>query len=118
MRRKNLNFPPHYMVGHQLFFAPLPDFSSQIAHVSLVMIRYNLLAMIKRSLDYETIGGLFRDVYAGVKEITVIEKIWNIILEVVAVIAEVLEADSEHILRQVLEKEERLVALRNYAKTA
>lgn len=35
-----------------------------------------------------------------------------------AVIAEVLEADSEHILRQVLEKEERLVALRNYAKTA
>ncbi|WP_290539943.1 transposase [Alistipes sp.] len=94
------------------------DFSSQISHVSLVMIRYNLLAMIKRSLDYETIGGLFRDVYAGVKEITVIEKIWNIILEVVVVIAEVLEADSEHILRQVLEKEERLVALRNYAKTA
>ena len=93
------------------------DFSSQIAHISLVMIRYNLLAMIKRSLDYETIRGLFRDVYAGVKEITVIEKIWNIILKVVAVIAEVLEAGSEHILRQVLEKEERLVALRNYAKT-
>ena len=56
------------------------------------MIRYNLLAIIKRPLDYEIIGGLFRDVYAGVKEITVIEKIWNIIIEV--------------------------VALRNYAKTA
>ena len=73
--------------------------------------------MIKRSLDYETIGDLFRDVYAGVKEIIVIEKIWNIILEVVVVIAEVLEADFEHILRQVFEKEERLVALRNYTKT-
>ena len=94
------------------------DFSSQISHISLVMIRYNLLAMIKRSFDYETIGGLFRDVYAGVQEITVIEKIWNIILEVVAVIAEVLEADFEHILQQVLEKEERLGTLRNYAKTA
>lgn len=27
------------------------DFASQIAHVSLVMIRYNLLASVKRSLD-------------------------------------------------------------------
>ena len=48
---------------------------------------------------------LFRDVYAGVKEITVIEKIWNIIFEVVVVIAEVIEADLEHVLRQVIEKE-------------
>ena len=61
--------------------------------------------MIKRSLDYKTIGGLFRDVYAGVKEFTVIEKIWNIIFEVVVVIAEVIEADFEHILRQVIEIE-------------
>ena len=56
------------------------------------MIRYNLLAMIKRLLDYETIGGLFIDVYAEVGEFTVIEKIWNIILEVVIVIAKVPEA--------------------------
>ena len=37
------------------------DFSSQIAHVSMVVIRYNILALIKRSDDYETIGGLFTD---------------------------------------------------------
>ena len=35
------------------------DFTAQLAHDSLVMIRYNLLALLKRSLDYETIGGLF-----------------------------------------------------------
>ena len=51
------------------------DFSSQIAHVSMVVIRYNILALIKRSDDYETIGGLFADIYEGVHELTVVEKI-------------------------------------------
>ena len=58
------------------------DFTSQPAHVSLVMIRYNLPASLKRSLDYETIGGLFNDVYAGVYDLTVVEKIRAIIIEV------------------------------------
>ena len=31
------------------------DFSAQIAHISLVMIRYNMLAVIKRTNDYKTI---------------------------------------------------------------
>ena len=30
------------------------DFSSQIAHVSLVIVRYNLPASLKRPHDYET----------------------------------------------------------------
>ena len=54
------------------------DFSAHIAHVSLVMIRYNILASIKRTLDYGTIGGLFGDMYLGVHELTVVEKIWAI----------------------------------------
>ena len=37
------------------------DFSAHIAYVSLVMIRYNMLASIKRTLDYDTIGGIFSD---------------------------------------------------------
>ena len=56
------------------------DFSSQIAHVSMVVIRYNILALIKRSDDYETIGGLFADIYEGVNELTVVEKIWSILM--------------------------------------
>lgn len=50
------------------------DFSAHIAHVSLVMIRYNMLSAIKRTLDYDTIGGLFEDMYLGVHELTVVEK--------------------------------------------
>ena len=94
------------------------DFSSQIAHVSLVMIRYNLLASVKRSLDYETIGGLFNDIFAGVHELTVMEKIWAIILEVVAVVAELTGADEEQLMIQIIENDRRLAALRAYAQTA
>lgn len=92
------------------------DFSSQIAHVSLVMIRYNLLASIKRSMDYETIGGLFRDIYEGVQELTVVEKIWGIILEVVAAFAEMTGADEEELMVQIIASDKRLAAIKAYAE--
>lgn len=94
------------------------DFTSQLAHVSLVMMRYNLLASLKRSMDYETIGGLFKDVYAGVYELTVVEKIWLIIIEVVAIVAELTGADEESLMRQLIENDKRLAALQAYAKAA
>ena len=94
------------------------DFSAQIAHVSLVIIRYNLLASIKRTYDYDTIGGLFGDMYLGVQELTVVEKIWAIILEVIAVVAELIDADSDELIMQVIENDKRLAALKAYAQTA
>ena len=94
------------------------DFSAHIAHVSLVMIRYNMLSAIKRTLDYDTIGGLFEDMYLGVHELTVVEKIWAIIIEVVAVVAELIDADSEVLTLQVINSDKRLAALRAYALTA
>ena len=94
------------------------DFSAHIAHVSLVMIRYNMLSAIKRTLDYDTIGGLFEDMYLGVHELTVVEKIWAIIIEVVAVVAELIEADSEVLIFQVINSNKRLATIRAYALTA
>lgn len=94
------------------------DFSAHIAHVSLVMIRYNMLSAIKITLDYDTIGGLFEDMYLGVHELTVVEKIWAIIIEVVAVVAELIEADSEVLIFQVINSNKRLATIRAYALTA
>lgn len=94
------------------------DYTSQLAHVSLVMIRYNLLASLKRSLDYETIGGLFNDVFAGVYDLTVVEKIWAIIIEVVALVAELTGAEEESLMTQIIENDKRLEALQAYAQTA
>lgn len=94
------------------------DFASQLAHVALVIIRYNLLASIKRVMDYETIGGLFGDIYQGVHELTVVEKIWAIIIEVIAVVAELTGADEDILMLQIIDNSQRLEALRAYAATA
>ena len=45
---------------------------------------------MKRSDNYETIGGLFADIYEGVHEFTVVEKIWSIIIDVIAIKADIL----------------------------
>ena len=91
---------------------------SKLSAVSLAMIRYNILALIKRTLDYNTIGGLFGDMYLGVHELTVVEKIWAIIIEVVAVVSEHIDADSDELIIKIIENDKRLDALREYAQTA
>ena len=90
---------------------------SKLSAVSLVMIRYNILALIKRTLDYNTIGGLFGDMYLGVHELTVVEKIWAIIIEVVAIVSELIDADSDELTIQIIENDKRLAARREYAQT-
>ena len=82
------------------------------------MIRYNILASIKRALGYDTIEGLFGDMYLGVHELTVVEKILEIIIEVVAVVSELIGADSDELTIQIIENDKRLAALREYAQTA
>lgn len=78
---------------------------SKLSAVSLNMIRYNILASIKRTLDYDTIGGLFGDMYLGVHELTVVEKIWAIIIGVVAVVSELIDADSDELTIQIIEND-------------
>ena len=65
-----------------------------------------------------SIGGLFGDMYLGVHELTVVEKIWAIIIEVVAVVSELIDADSDELTIQIIENDKRLSALREYAQTA
>ena len=94
------------------------DFSSQIAHVSMVVIRYNILAIIKRSEDYETIGGLFADIYEGIHELTVVEKIWSIIMDVIAIVAEIFTIDENELMEQIIRDNRRLKAMQLIAQTA
>lgn len=94
------------------------DFSSHIAHVSMVIIRYNLMAMIKRQFDYETLGALFSEVYMGVHELTVIEKIWAIVTKVVVIVAELLEVEEETLMEQIISDNKKLAAIKAYADAA
>ena len=56
--------------------------------------------------------------FLGVQELTVVEKIWAITMEVVAVVAELTGADSDELTIQIIENDKRLAALRAYAQTA
>ena len=56
--------------------------------------------------------------YLGVHELRVVEKIWVIIIEVVAVVSELIGADSDELTLQIIENDNRLAALREYAQTA
>lgn len=94
------------------------NFTSQIAHISMVVVRYNLMAYIKRFHDYETIGALFKEIHLGVKELTVVECIWETIIEVIAVIAEMFSLDDEQLLSQIMSDNRRLQAMKALAQTA
>lgn len=64
-------------------------------------MQYNILSHIKRFEAYETIGGLFDRTVNGAMELSVTERIWELILQIVAVIAELFSADEEEIIRMI-----------------
>lgn len=74
------------------------NFTEQIASVSLCTLQYNILGYVKRFDSYETIGGLLAEITSGTKELSIIEKIWLLIIEVVTSIAEQISADCDELM--------------------
>ena len=58
------------------------------------------------------------DTYLGLREITVIDCIWEAILEVVCIVAEILECDEETVLKQVIVDNRRMALLSQLAQAA
>lgn len=87
------------------------DFSEQIAAMSIAMIQYNVLAFVKRFEAYETIGGLFREASAQTLEVTIAERIWLMIIDVVQSICNVIELDYEQLIEAVIMDNEKIAAL-------
>lgn len=76
------------------------------------------MAYIKRFHNYETIGGLFRGTYLGVKEITVIDYIWQAIIEVIVIVAEITATDEDILLNLVITDKKKFAILRQLAHAA
>ena len=87
------------------------DFGSQIASISLNVLQYNLLSYVKRFESYETIGGLFREITAKTIELSVTEKIWGLIQEIVSAIAETLSTDFDELLTKIINQNKQLFAM-------
>ena len=90
------------------------DFDAQIAYVALCMLQYNLLSVVKRLNAYETMGALFREIQAESLELTIAERIHQIITELMMELAEIFDADIEMLMENFFSENERLMKLLNY----
>lgn len=87
------------------------DLGSQIASISLNMLQYNLLGYVKRFESYETIGGQFREITVRTIELSVNEKIWVLIQEIVSAIAEIFSTDFEQIFTSITNQSKQLKSI-------
>lgn len=90
------------------------DFDAQIASTSTCLLQYNLLSVVKRFERYETIGGIFRDVQSQMLELTVGERIWLIIIEILAELSDIFEVDMEMLMEKLLSENEKFIKLLNF----
>jgi hypothetical protein len=82
--------------------------SSQIATTAITAMQYNLLSTARRFTDYETIGGLFKDVMTDSVELTITENIWDIMVELVREMAQCFNIGDEQILNMLVNRSDKL----------
>ncbi len=82
------------------------DFAAQIASISVTVLQYNILSTVKRFAAYQTIGGLFNEATDGVIQLSVTERIWGVLQELVRIIAETFETDDERVLDALINRSE------------
>ncbi len=78
------------------------------------MIQYNILSVAKRFTDYESIGELFRNTKAETIQLTVAEKIWKLIVDILTQLAEMFEIEIDLLTEKVIADNERFTKLVNY----
>ena len=61
---------------------------------------------------------MFADIYECVHELTVVEKIWSIIIDVIAIAAEIFPIDGNELMEQIIRDNRRFKAQQLIAQTA
>ena len=96
-------------------------FEAQIAATTLCILQYNLLSTVKRFESYETLGALFRGTKAELIEITVKERIWLIIIELLTELSEFMEFELQEVLMHIFtdnQKFTKFINLKHYMQAA
>ncbi len=78
------------------------------------MLQYNLLSVVKRFNDYETLGELFRASQKDALKLTISEQIWLIIIEVIAELSEIFNTDTEMLMEKLFSENEKLTKYLNF----
>jgi hypothetical protein len=82
------------------------NFASQIASISVTVLQYNILGVVKRFKAYQTIGGMFREATDGAIQLSVTDRIWGVLQELVRIIAEAFEIDDQRVIDTLINKSE------------
>ena len=83
------------------------NFSSQLAHTSIVILQYNILSAVKRFEAYETLGKLFESVMEDSLELTLSERIWGVLQNFIATIAEMFGLTDEDVFQGLASKKSK-----------
>lgn len=84
------------------------NFASQIAATSIVVLQYNILSLVKRFSAYETIGKLFEETTKDSLELTITQRIWGALQEIVIAVANLFNLTDDEILDVVIYKSDEL----------
>jgi hypothetical protein len=90
------------------------DFDAQIASITISLLQYNILSVAKRFSEYETLGELFRTANAEIIELTIAERIWLIITEIIAQLADLFDIDTEVLMGKIIADNQIFEKLLNY----
>ena len=85
------------------------DFDAQTASTSIVMLEYSLLSLAKKELEYQTIGGIFKDIQKDTQTPTLDERILLIIRELVFDLAEILEIPFEELITKIISENKQFM---------
>lgn len=89
-------------------------FASQIAAATLCCLQYNILSVARRFSDYETIGGLFREISRETVQLSVAQQIWGMLQELVTAIARVFGLLDEEIYDAVINQSDKMAHIAQF----
>ncbi len=78
------------------------DLDAQIADCTLAFIAYSVISLRKRFSDYETFGGLFRDIRDGLLELTFIERLLPLIADLLERIARLFDSTLDELFEKAI----------------
>jgi len=82
------------------------DFDAQVAHITICFMQYIALSLKKRFDDYETFGALFRQVCQEIMEATLVEKIWQFLIEIFSTLFGELEIELEIFIKRIFQNKD------------
>ena len=78
------------------------DFDAQIADTSLIMIRFLMLSFYKRIHHQQSIGGLFEKLSEQIIEATLVQRLWQILIDLLLELSIIERIDISELFIQIL----------------